>query len=742
MALTSQPQPFQIKDFQGMNLPVSVNNLDDTHSLVAQNCRFKPGEISSRVPITYYNGTSMGAFATTFGFRYYTSTGITKTLTFCNETMYVGADSTGTMTAIRTTLTAGKRFSAVTYKDLCYMSNGYDRIFIYDGASDNVTWDMGSCKALAGAAGNITKTSISYKVSFDADALITDAVSNEIAAVTTKKIELTNIPLGPVGTTNRKIWRKDSSTGGFWKLLTTLSNNTATTYQDDTADVSGNAAIGAATDLMPKGSLLQLFKERLYISGNPTYPNRIYFSNPYLPHFIQQTTQLDYMDITPDDNDEIMGIPIQLGVMCVVKKNTIRKVYIGGEQTSWSADAPISFVGSSAMCSIVQSPYGIIYQGWSGWYIFDGAVSKEIMLEFGTDSILSSRFGETVAFWDKENLLIAYTDAFGENNYHNRVARYNFTYKTLAYDKLDINWFFAYRGDDESGELYYCDSKAGFIYMAESNPLWLRYRTKSDLDVATFTDAHTDGTEGDPYFRIGRTGTIDALAGNINDLTGTIDMNDTDGTVVFPSVLLNAGKLDRLYWNLLKFNSADTVSFYIRAGATQTACESAGWGTAHTNPNGSVISTTTNAWIQIKVEMTANSTAGSPIVYFSDGFVVKMVYTKGVTVAESAVEFIYETGHRNFNMVESDKIYQKLILMFDGQGTGNLTVYWYTRPLVGAEQTGSFVIPLSTYPWMWESYFPSNAFGRTLNLKFYKNDVNTVAIREVRGLINPQPALM
>ncbi len=50
-------------------------------------------------------------------------------------------------------------------------------------------------------------------------------------SVNNKVILLTDIPVGPAGTTSRKIWRMDNTSGDF-RLLTTLANNTTTVYTD------------------------------------------------------------------------------------------------------------------------------------------------------------------------------------------------------------------------------------------------------------------------------------------------------------------------------------------------------------------------------------------------------------------------------------------------------------------------------------------------------------------------------
>jgi hypothetical protein len=60
---------------------------------------------------------------------------------------------------------------------------------------------------------------------------------------TSGQVALTAIPAGPAGVTSRKIYRTVTGDGGNHKLLTTLSDNTTTTYTDNTADASLGADV-------------------------------------------------------------------------------------------------------------------------------------------------------------------------------------------------------------------------------------------------------------------------------------------------------------------------------------------------------------------------------------------------------------------------------------------------------------------------------------------------------------------
>lgn len=98
--------------------------------------------------------------------------------------------------------------------------------------------------ALAGSgAGNVDNGTHNYKVTFVNAAGETNlgTVSNTITVVgntTNGKVSLTGIPLGATSTTARRIYRAKAGVLTNWYLLTTISDNTTTTYTDNTADAS------------------------------------------------------------------------------------------------------------------------------------------------------------------------------------------------------------------------------------------------------------------------------------------------------------------------------------------------------------------------------------------------------------------------------------------------------------------------------------------------------------------------
>lgn len=508
--MPDQVDAFYFKTTVGMDNRSDDLDYNGKKVRYAQNCRFGKsfGALVKRSPLAYYNTSELAGSGEMLGLYKFYFSGGSKLISVRDDKVYVGDDSAGTFTQIRDLDNSGRRMAFVTYNNLLVGGNGYDNLWVYDGSADNLTWELGACKAKEGAGTGITKTGISYMVTYDNDAYICGAVSNTIASVTNKDIVLTNIPLGPIGSDHRKIYRKDSSTGAAYKLVATLTDDAIETYTDNTADVSGAATVGAVTDAMPKGNILTIHKERLFVSGNPTEQNKVWYSNPFLFHYIQQNTNLDYFEISKDDGDQIQGLPIHLGTMICIKQNTIRKVYVAAssanvDPATWYADDPMAYVGTPAQWSICNTPMGIVFLGWDRWYLFDGSTPQPFIPEFNAEKILPSLYNNVVAYYNNSKLYASFADSETAPQNNNRIMVLDVNLMQYGVDTTTASCFAASVGADESGELYIGSADSGFVFKAEEGDIWHRASSLSGIQNGTYPGLFVGGTEGNPFIQIG-----------------------------------------------------------------------------------------------------------------------------------------------------------------------------------------------------------------------------------------------
>jgi len=228
------------------------------------------------------------------------------------------------------------------------------------------------------------------------------------------------------------------------------------------------------------------------------------------------------------------------------------------------------------------------------------------------------------------------------------------------------------------------------------------------------------------------------ILGKMQDYNSAWETNaGPTGTWTAPSSQLNPDTLKSLWWNEI-LTGSDNVLIYMRTGATQVACEAAAWVGPFTDPNAQTLDSVAEAaWVQYKIEFSCtNTTVSNPRVYSANGFVLKFSYSKGAAIAESSVEFIYDIGFRHFDQPMIDKIFQKIGSYHLGSG-GSFKIMWETE-----NDSGEFVIDLSTNPERWSSFFPSNAFGKQVKIKIYKNDLYTFKLKELQGVYSPQPMIL
>lgn len=122
----------------------------------------------------------------------------------------------------------------------------YSLRFYYDAGPPLLLDRPIALTATAGGAGNVNGTVIYRVVFIGEDSSESEAGSTTSITVSSKQVALSAIPTGSTGCTSRKIYRTENG-GSTYKLLTTLSDNTTTTYTDDTLDSNLGAEMTATT---------------------------------------------------------------------------------------------------------------------------------------------------------------------------------------------------------------------------------------------------------------------------------------------------------------------------------------------------------------------------------------------------------------------------------------------------------------------------------------------------------------
>ncbi len=229
-----------------------------------------------------------------------------------------------------------------------------------------------------------------------------------------------------------------------------------------------------------------------------------------------------------------------------------------------------------------------------------------------------------------------------------------------------------------------------------------------------------------------------------------------DATYTSPVVEINAGTMGSMFWNENKNDDSGTytndVVVHTRTGVylngdgtapsdTDGGDPSAYHETTLTLPAGSVIASTAAKYFQYKIVFSSNDDTGKfyPYLYKTGGYLIKATYSKISTPAETAVEFRFRTGWRNYGLAFEDKMFKKIVSLHEGD-TGAFDI------IVEADledtQTYTFSgIDLALSPKRWVSNMPSTIHGKELRLEWYKSDNNDFKVKQFGVVIEPQPII-
>jgi len=291
------------------------------------------------------------------------SGGTSHLLAFCGTGIYVSTDGGATFSLLKTGLTANQKWSCYTYADNVIMVNGVDANQIYDFTSvrDMGLTDPTTAPTLAtGAAGNLTGDYY-YWVSF----VYSGSESNvgpksAVVQPSAQAVNLTDIPLGGTGCTQRKLYRtKAGGTVGY--ELHTVNDNTTTTYTDDDVDDLLSWKTAPTNNTPPPTSKFIIEKDEriLYILPDSS---DFYYSELYKPELSKGTS---YRTVGADDGGILMGAAIYEGDMFFYKAKKITDddgtYYVGHKTYQLSGTDPDPETGNWVIKIANNAVGGIAY---------------------------------------------------------------------------------------------------------------------------------------------------------------------------------------------------------------------------------------------------------------------------------------------------------------------------------------------------------------------------------------------
>jgi len=748
----------------GLNSHVTPYKVDKTECQQAENIRFNKNYAGFGKRNIMRQKLDLGSKPIRSLHRYYNVAGDSATIG-THSTKITAATSDTISLDLKTGLNDNRKWTSVTWMDKYLSMDGADNPIKWDGlddvqqdtdgnrTADNIAAELGAPFAELDSAdgGNDLDASswYMYKVAHfdDTNYYHSTARSNPIlTGATVYNIALTDIPLGESGTiTTRYIYRtlgNASKTNVLadttYYLVDTIADNTTTTYADNETDDDIDddnaptwATASGGTDITPPvGKYCELHAERLWISGNSTYPSDVYYSDIRNPNYFAST---DVFYIRPDDGDKVTFMKNQLGILTIGKTNTIQKIYTDtASESSWTLSDPFSFIGCSSPYSVANTPQGIMLHNRNGLYSFNGQNIK-LVSDAVTDVIEDiDQIGldEITGYYFNNEYHLAYRSSASGSDINDRVLVYDLIRDAYSIDRKNIDSFEAFDSGSDQGVLYLGSSDTdGIIWGDEVEIPTLLIRYKSELDAGTFNDTRTQGTETAPTIELAWDCTIDgwlvelqtkdALISTIDDIEtyiagAIIDRPDTDGTWISPVYTVNATTLDTLYWSEKLYDVGD-MTWNIRTSTDDTVILFADWGSSFSDSTGSDVSSVSgDTYLQLRANLSTTNINTTPELYFLDGYVFQLYYTSVSSTKETDVTSIWKSGKTDFGAKGLRKAIERIRVFYRGT-EGTITVYYKND-----ENTinNSFTIDLTIEP----TDDPNDYYEGMMDKKIYIED--------------------
>lgn len=323
-------------------------------------------------------------------FRYIDSVGQFKSEKIIIQGGAIIKDFLTSPSTVYTGLTAGKKCTFGILNDKLFITNGSDYPLVYDGT---YVKQMGAPTAkdllVAGGLTGAYYYAMTYVI--DGVEIILGTISNTIT-VSSKSIDL-DLPVGIATCTARKIYRTEAG-GSTLKLLTTINDNTTTTYQDNTADGSLGTNIPSTNSSCPTPQFITVKDEKIIGAVNANRPNYLYVTEFEVEVFFNTSGVYDVSGVG-NDNSPLTGLIEDYNQIVVFSEKHIYLADTSGLTTS--VKQTTSNVGCIDGFSIARIPENDVLQGGimfvSNLYdvrIFSGNIATNLATSF--DNLTTNNF--------------------------------------------------------------------------------------------------------------------------------------------------------------------------------------------------------------------------------------------------------------------------------------------------------------------------------------------------------------
>lgn len=343
----------------GLATKYSPAIIPDDHSPDCANVLFDNGAVGTRGGTTAL-ASSVGSHAIQGLYTRHDNDGTEDLLTWASTKMYILSGSAFTsISAASGLFVSGGRIGATEYENYIFVGQSgvtnpykYNDSFSYHGIYTPVS----AATVVTSTSGTGTASGVYYyKVSWVNSGLVEGNVTSASTAVTIASQPVSvYIPTASsiYGVARRKIYRTMASSGisGTYYLLDTVTNNTATIYNDVLPDASLGAAAPTDNGVPPQWSVAKAHQNRIFCN-DVTNGNFLYYSNLANPYVFAST---NFLRIGDNASDLIRSIEVFDNGLVVFCQRGVYIVYMPDtDDANWVVVKARTSLGSG-------SPYGCI----------------------------------------------------------------------------------------------------------------------------------------------------------------------------------------------------------------------------------------------------------------------------------------------------------------------------------------------------------------------------------------------
>lgn len=393
--------------------------------------------------------------------RYYRSDGSKLSIAAAGGKLRFGNDVTGAWTDISingtgASMSASNLADWMVYKNRVYITDGV-AVQRYNGTDDIFAGCPipGNPTLTGGGGGGLTPSGIyKYFVTYVAGDMGEGPTNSPITPVTItltsgqNSVTLTNIPVAAAKheVSARKIYRTKAG-GSLYYLLTTINDNSTTTYADFIIDTSLNFEY-VPTVIPPANAryVIMGHDERAYWFGMPGVDaSLVRVSDVGFPDRVINNGIDGFFSVSNNDGDLLTGGGLTPGGIVFFKKNSmwLLRAYGFGLVNIQPREKKGSGVGTTSPFSVVTTPIGMIFVSQQGRvYRFDGTNIEEIGRKISSEflGMTQAGYANMVACFHNNRYSLSY-DYRGTKGYN---------WRTLEYDIITNKW----EGPHENGTMY------------------------------------------------------------------------------------------------------------------------------------------------------------------------------------------------------------------------------------------------------------------------------------------------